>query len=144
MLECRGENEKPTVAAVHTWSRAQGPIALSSMEAEYYALITTCQEARGLQSLLQEILGKELPIILKTDSDSARLAIEKRGSLHCKHMEIRHLFLKELQDADVIRLERITTSMNPADLMTKTLNQRRIVELMAIMMPCWTVRPCEP
>ena len=80
MLETDHEEEERTIAAVHAWSRAQGPIALSSMEAEYYALITTCQEARALQSLLQEVLGRRIPVILRTDSDAARLAVEKRGS----------------------------------------------------------------
>ena len=56
LVETGHEEEERTIAAVHAWSRAQGPIALSSMEAEYYALITTCQEARALQSLLEEIL----------------------------------------------------------------------------------------
>jgi hypothetical protein len=140
LLETGCEEEEQTIAAVHAWSRAQGPIALSSMEAEYYALITTCQEARGLQSLLEEVLGRRLPIILRTDSDAARLAIEKRGSLHCKHMELRHLFLKELQSTGIVQLMRVTSKKNTADLLTKILNQVRITEILNDMMACWEVK----
>ena len=141
MLETgHDDEEERTTAAVHAWSRAQGPIALSSMEAEYYALITTCQEARALQSLLQEVLGRRIPIILRTDSDAARLAVEKRGSLHCKHMELRHLFLKELQSTGIVQLVRVTSKKNSADLLTKILNQARITEILNGMIACWEVR----
>ncbi len=126
--------------AVHAWSRAQGPIAFSSMEAEYYALITTCQEALGLQSSLEEVLGHRLPIILPTDSDATRLAIEKRGSLHCKHIELRHLFLKELQNTVIVQLMCVTSKKNTADLLTKILNQVRITEILNDMMACWEVK----
>ncbi len=77
-----------------------------------------------MQSLLQEILGRLIQITLRTDSDAARLAVEKRGALHCKHMEIRHLFLNELQDHGVLKLARVTTKTNPAELLTKILGQQ--------------------
>ena len=141
MLETDREEEERTFAAVHAWSRAQGPIALSSMEAEYYALITTCKEARGLQSLLEEVLGRRLPIILRTDSDAARLAIEKRRSLHCKHMELRDLFLKELQSTSIVQLMRVTSKNNTADLLTKILSQVRITEILNDMTACWELKP---
>ena len=132
--------EETTVAAVQAWSRSQGPTALSSMEAEYYALITACQETRAIQSLIEEITGKRIQITLRTDSDAARMAVEKRGTLHCKHMEIRHLFLKELQDRGVVKLTRVASKANPADLLTKILSQQRIEEVILFMATCWSVR----
>ncbi len=140
MLETGCEEEEQSIAAVHAWSRIQGPIALNSMEAEYSALITACQEARGLQSLLEEVLGHRLPIILRTDSDAERLAIAKRGSLHRKHMELRHLFLKELQSTGVVQLMRMTSKNNTADLVMKILNQVRITDILNDMMACWEVK----
>jgi hypothetical protein len=110
------------------------------MEAEHYALITTCREARGLQPLLEEVLGHRLPIILRTDSDAARLAIVKRGSRHCKNMELRHLFLKELQSTSVVQIMRVTSKNNTADLLTKILNQVRITEILKDMMACCEVK----
>jgi hypothetical protein len=110
------------------------------MEAEYYALITTCEEARALQPLLPEVLGRRIPIILRTDSDAARLAVEKRGSLHCEHMELRRLFLKELQSTSLVQLVRVTSKKNFADLLTKILNQARVTEILSGMIACWEVR----
>ena len=141
MLETGHEEEERTIAAVRAWSRAQGPIALRSMEAEYYALITTCQEVRGAQSLLEEVLGRRLPIILRTDSDAARLEIDKRGSLHCKHTELRHLFLKELQSTGIVQLMRVTSKNNIADLLTKILSQVRITDILKDMTACWELKP---
>ncbi len=140
-LEAEGDvNTETTVAAVQAWSRSQGPIALSSMEAEYYALITACQETRAIQSLIEEITGKKIQITLCTDSNAARMAVEKRGTLHCKHMQIRHLFLKELQDRGVVKLTRVASKANPADLLTKILSQQRIEEIILSMAACWSVR----
>ena len=40
----------------------RGPIAPSSMEAEYYALVSACQEGRRIQSLLSEIFGEDCEV----------------------------------------------------------------------------------
>lgn len=52
------------------WSRTQKAKALSSGEAEYYALVTGCAEALGFQSLEAD-LGWNFPVVLKTDSTAA-------------------------------------------------------------------------
>ena len=130
-------------AAVQSWSRAQGPRALSSTEAEYYALVSACQEGRWLQSLLGELLGRHVDLILRTDSDAARLSIEKLGMMKTKHMELRFMFLKQLQDDHVITLERVSTRDNIADLMTKALTEQRRSELSNISTKLWQTLSAE-
>ena len=123
--------------AVQSWSRAQGPRALSSMEAEYYALVSACQEGRWLQSLLGELLGRHVDLILRNDSDAARLSIEKLGMMKTKHMDLIFLFLKQLQDDHVIALERVSTRDNIADLMMKALTAQRRSELSDLSVKFW-------
>ena len=130
-------------AALQTWSRAQGPKALSSMEAEYYGLVSACQEGRWLQSLVGELLGRSVNLILRTDSDAARLSIEKLGMMKTKHMELRFLFLKQLQDDHVIALERVWTHDNIADLMTKALTAQRRSELDELSLRFWHAMSAE-
>ena len=50
-------------------------------------------------------------------------------------MELRFLFMKNLQEKKVFRLERVDSKRNPADLMTKALSRRRIDEIMDLMVP---------
>ena len=102
---------------------------MSSMETEYYALVLACQEGRWLQSLVGELLHRDIELVLRTDSDAARLSIEKLGMMRTKHMELCFLFLKQLQDDHVLRLERVTTREKVSDLMTKALTGQRRGEL---------------
>ena len=55
-------------------------------------------------------------------------------------MELRHLFLKELQSTGIAQLMRVTSKKNTADLLTKILNQVRITEILNDMMACWEVK----
>ena len=55
-------------------------------------------------------------------------------------MELRHLFLKELQSTGIVQLTRVTSKKNTADLLTKILNQVRITEILNDMMACWEVK----
>jgi hypothetical protein len=55
-------------------------------------------------------------------------------------MELRHLFLKELQSTGIVQLMRVTSKKNTADLLTKILNQVRITEILNDMMACWEVK----
>jgi hypothetical protein len=113
------------------------------MESEYYSLVSACQEGRFTQQLLQEVTGKPCELVLKTDSDAARLSVEKPGgSLRAKHMELRYLFLKQLQREGVISVMRIPSARNPADLFTKILGWRRMEEILNVM-SCWSVRGLE-
>ena len=61
---------------VKHWSRTQKARALSSGEAECYAMVTGCAEGLGMQSLAED-LGWKAEIWLWTDSSAAK-AIGKR------------------------------------------------------------------
>ena len=66
---------------IKAWSHTQGPIALSSAEAEYYAMVEGAARAKGLQTLAKEIglLGMDGPITLNTDSSAAKSFASRRG-----------------------------------------------------------------
>ena len=64
-----------------TWSATQGPTALSSAEAEYYAMVDSVVKAMGIQAMGEEIGIKGLngPIVLHTDSSSAKSFASRRA-----------------------------------------------------------------
>ena len=102
-------------------AKLQPVIALSSAEAEYYGMVSGVQRALAIQSLLEEF-NIPTKVIVRTDSMAAKQSVEKVGLLHVKHMAMRMLFLKDLQRAGVIVIEKIAGSMNPADMFTKPLS----------------------
>ena len=56
---------------VNHWSRTRASRALSTAEAEYYAVISGAAEALGLQSMMAD-LGLSAKVRVWTDSDAAK------------------------------------------------------------------------
>ena len=68
-------------AAIHFASRAQSTIALSSAEAELYAINTGATEALHIRSFLTEVLNtKKVNMRIYTDSSSAKSMATRIGS----------------------------------------------------------------
>ena len=80
-----------------TWSVTQGPIALSSAEAEYYAMVDGVIKAMGVQALGGEVGMTHIkgPIQLHTDSSAAKSFACRRGLGRARHIETRCLWLQE-------------------------------------------------
>jgi hypothetical protein len=112
---------------VKTWSSTQAPIALSSAEAEYYAMVEACTRAMGLRTMLCEIGVKTSgPIFLYSDSSAARSFASRRGLGRMRHMEVRHLWLQSAVAGQEVLVRRVSGDDNPADLLTKYLSVREV------------------
>ena len=111
-----------------TWSATQGPWALSSGEAELYAMVEAVTRAKGLVSLSHELgfEGLQSVIQLGTDSSAAKSFVYKRGLGRMRHVEIRDLWLQREVREGRLRVEKIPGVENPADLMTKVLSTNDI------------------
>ena len=107
-------------AAIHFGSRTQSTTALSSAEAELYAINTGATEALHIRSFLTEVLNKKVNIRIYTDSSSGKSMATRIGSSKkAKHTELKHLFIQQLVLNDVVRILKINTVANPADIFTK-------------------------
>eukprot|EP00973_Karenia_brevis_P034320 4734258-Karenia_brevis.AAC.1 len=90
---------------IKIWSASQAAYALSSAEAELYAMV------KGLG----------------TDSSAAESFVYRRGLGKMRHLEIRDLSLhKEVSDG-LLEISKIPGKDNPADLLTKILGIKEIV-----------------
>ena len=108
---------------VKTWSCTQGPIALSSAEAEYYSM------AKGVQTVAREIgllLSSSVPISLFTDSSAARSFVSRRGLGRMRHVATRELWLQEEVLSRRMVVNKVHGEVNPADLLTKYLGHQAI------------------
>ena len=75
-------------------SNVQSTVALSTGESEYYALAKGEATALGLQSLLAD-LGLELPVVVESDSNSARGTLSRIGLGKARHIQTRFLWTRE-------------------------------------------------
>ena len=120
---------------IKTWSATQQAYALSSAEAELYAMVAAVTRAKGLRSLAVEIGFKGLSNVIKlgTDSSAAKSFVSRRGLGRMRHLDIKDLWLqKEIRDGNV-EVSKIPGTQNPADLMTKILSNRDIIERLGMM-----------
>ena len=108
-------------ATISYGSRTQATIALSSAEAELYAINTGATEALHFQNLLTDLLNtNKANIKIHTDSSSGKsIAIRIGTGKKTKHVELKHLFIQQLVALNHLRIIKIHTNDNPADIFTK-------------------------
>ena len=112
-----------------TWSSTQGAIALSSAEAEFYAMVDGVLRAKWAQTVLVE-LGFTVSTLAElrvcTDSSAAKSFVSRKGLGRMRHLQIRDLWLqKEVGDGKVL-VSKVSGVENPADAMTKFLGASEI------------------
>ena len=103
-----------------SWSTNQAVIALSSGEAEYYALVKAGSVSLGIEALAAEMGIKfKGPIEINSDA-SAAIGISNRiGSGKVRHIEVSQLWLQEKVNKKTIVINKVGTDDNLADALTK-------------------------
>ena len=119
-------------AAICWKSRKQNLIALSSTEAEYIALMEAAKEATWLRELHQEIclllnmdnssLQGSIPILAHNQA-AIHMAKVPRFHDRTKHISIRYHYVRSAIENNLITLDYIPTTDNPADILTKALSR---------------------
>ena len=112
------------------WASTQGAVALSSAEAEFYAMVEGAQRGKWAVTVATE-LGVGLGgggLVLKTDSEAAKSFVSRRGLGRMRHIEVRELWLQEEVRAGKVVVKKVAGSENPADLMTKFLKKSEVVD----------------
>ena len=112
---------------IKTWSCTQGAVALSSAEAEFYAMIEAVVRSKGMLSTMKEVGFQMLERVqLYTDSSAAKSFVSRRGLGRMKHLEIRDLWLQREVGLGRVIVNKVEGPRNPADLMTKYLKRWEI------------------
>lgn len=112
-------------------SKKQTSVALSSTEAEYIAASLACQELSWLHQLFVDLGYKvDYPTILREDNQGCiKLATSEKSSARTKHIDVRHHYLRNLQEQNVMRLVYCTSQDMVADALTKPLPRSRFTAL---------------
>jgi len=117
---------------VSVWARTQHTISLSSAEAELISLSLAAQESLFIRTILDEI-GFSPRVVLRTDSTAALSVPERRGVGRMRHLALRLLWLQDLLRRREVEYQHVTTALNAADLMTKSVKAGRLEVLRRLL-----------
>ena len=79
---------------IKSWSTTQAIIALSSGEAEFYALVKCGSVALGIRNMLGD-LGIKVKIGISTDASAAKGITARRDAGKIRHIEVSHLWIQD-------------------------------------------------
>jgi len=108
-------------------SKLQHCVSTSTCEAEFYSLSECTKQCLWIQNLLNELGINKKPIKIYIDNKST-IHITKNHLINqkSKHIDIRYHFIKELIENGKIQIEYIKSEDNPADGLTKYLNNTQM------------------
>jgi transposase InsO family protein len=116
-------------------SKRQQTVALSTAEAEYMALSDASREATWLRRILLNFdCEQSIPTIIFDDNQGC-IALAKNPVEHerTKHIDIRHHFIREMVESQVIDVQYVCSEEMLADLLTKGVSRDRHVKLCKLM-----------
>lgn len=103
---------------IKTYCKHQKVVALSSAEAELYAMVAASAESIAVQAYTSD-LGLKLNSELCADS-SAALGIAKRAGIgKVRHLRTQGLWIQEVRISGRIVYKKVLGEKNPSDLLTK-------------------------
>ena len=107
-------------------SMTQHTQALSTMEAEYYAVCKTVQEAMYLRMVMNECgINTEIPLVIREDNQAC-MAFAKDPGEHSrtKHIHYRYHFIRsQIKNGEIV-LEAVESKEQLADIFTKALEPK--------------------
>ncbi|GJZ96564.1 hypothetical protein Tco_0668898 [Tanacetum coccineum] len=105
--------------------KKQTIVATSTTEAEYVAAASCCRQVLWIQNQMLDYGFNFMNTKIHIDNEST-ICIVKNLVYHSKtkHIEIRHHFIRDSYEKKLIRVEKIHTDFNVADLLTKAFNAK--------------------
>ncbi|GJW68812.1 putative ribonuclease H-like domain-containing protein [Tanacetum coccineum] len=115
--------------------KKQTIVATSTTEAEYVAAANCCGQVLWVQNQLLDYGFNFMNTKIHIDNEST-ICIVKNPVYHSKtkHIEIRHHFIRDCYEKKLIRVEKIHTDLNVADLLTKPFDGPRFNFLVSIVL----------
>jgi hypothetical protein len=108
-------------------SKLKKVVSLSTIEAEYVAATEASNEMIWLQRFMEELGKKQENNRLYCDSESS-IHIAKNSTFHSKtkHIQLRYHFIRSALEDGHLKLEKIHTSHNPVDMLTKGVTREKL------------------
>jgi hypothetical protein len=108
-------------------SKLKKVVALSTTEAEYVVVTEASKEMIWLQRFMEELGKKQENNRLYCDNESA-IHLANNSTFHSKtkHIQLRYHFIRSILEDGHLKLEKIHTSQNPADMLTKGVTKEKL------------------
>jgi hypothetical protein len=108
-------------------SKLQKVVSLSTTEAEYVVATEASKEMIWLQRFMEELGKKKENSRLYCDNESA-IHLAKNSAFHSntKHIQLRYHFIRSILEDGYLKLEKIHTSQNPVDMLTKGVTREKL------------------
>jgi hypothetical protein len=110
---------------IKSWSSTQATRALSSGEAEFYAIIEGASRALGIQALMDD-MGFTCSVRMKSDSSAGRAISLRKGTGKLRHLQVKYLWIQDALFEKRLTIEKVKGTENPADVGTKYLMAHEI------------------
>ena len=108
-------------------SKLQKVVAISTIEAEYVVVTEASKEMIWLQRFMEELGKKQENSRLYSDSQSD-IHLARNSVFHSKtkHIQLKYHFIRFVMElAELLKLEKIHTSQNSTDMLTKVVTERK-------------------
>ena len=114
--------------ALKAYTRKQKIIARSSAEAELYAAALGASELKGIVSLLKDLGVREKKPVLAIDAKATEHILHRQGIGNLKHIDVAYLWIQDEVRSHRLRVRRVRSEDNVADLRTKPLSKAVIAK----------------
>ena len=94
-------------------------IALSSAEAEFYALVKTGAQLLGIRAMLEDLGINQIRLRIKTDANAAKGIAMRRGLGKLRHIETNQLWMQDKVNRGEFGIDKVDGKKNLADALTK-------------------------
>ena len=124
--------------SIISWkSSLQGVVALSTTEAEFMAMTSAVKEGKWLKGILEDFGIKQEGVSIGCDNNSA-LSLAKHQVYHerSKHIDVRLHFIREEIEKGSVRVFKVDTAENPADMLTKPVPKEKLDVCMKLVNLC--------
>ena len=121
---------------IKSWSSTQSTIALSSGEAEFYAIVEGASRSLGIKALMDD-MGMEVEVVLKSDSSAGRAISLRKGTGKMRRLQAKYLWLQDATYEKMLNMEKAIGTENPADIVTKYLTgeeMKKVVNKYGVIM----------
>jgi hypothetical protein len=108
-------------------SKLKRVFSLSTIESTYVVATEASKEMIWLQRFMEELGKKQENSRLYCDSESS-IHISNKSAFHSntKHIQQRYHFIRSVLEDGHLKLEKIHTSQNPADMLTKGVTKEKL------------------
>ena len=114
---------------LRTLSKTQANVALSSGEAELYAMVTGASEGLGARAMAADF-GLDVSPHLFVDASAAIGIAQRKGLGKIRHLDTQSLWIQDALRERRVDLSKVLGTENPADMMTKPLDSKPLCKMM--------------